>query len=96
MGHGVVASRETDGDVEAPGGDSSGVNRSIVDGGDGRYQGEAETEAIVAGAVIEPGEWQEQAFDHVGGDYCSGVDHAQDGRRALGGRRDRDGAAAML
>jgi hypothetical protein len=34
-GDGVVASREADGDVEAPGGQGGGVHGSVVDGGDG-------------------------------------------------------------
>src|SRR5260370_8243743 len=54
-GDGVVASREADGYVEAPGGDGGGVHGSVVDGGDGRYQGESETEAVVpAGGALAP------------------------------------------
>src|SRR5260370_27073808 len=92
-GDGVVASREADGDVEAPGGDGGGVHGSVVDGGDGRYQGEAETEAVVAGAAAEPGERQEQAFDHVGGGHPPGGGYAQDGGRGVGGARDPGGGA---
>ena len=67
-GAGVVASREADGDVEATGGDGGGVHGAAVDRGDGRDEGEAETEAVVAGAVVEPGERQEQPVDLVGWD----------------------------
>src|SRR5262245_61266272 len=61
----AVATGQADGDVEAAGGDGGGVHSSVVDGGDRRHQGETETEAVMAGAVIEPGERQEQPVDHV-------------------------------
>src|SRR5260370_27494828 len=92
-GDGVVASREADGDVEAPGGRGGGVHGSVVDGGDGRYQGEAETEAVVAGAAAEPGERQEQAFDHVGGGQRPRRGSPREGCRGAGGRAERDRAA---
>jgi len=74
QGDGLVASREADGDVEAAGGDGVGVHVSAVDGGDGSHPGEAEPEAFVPGAVVEPGEWQEQALDLVGWYDQAGVD----------------------
>jgi hypothetical protein len=63
-----------------------------VDRGDGRHQGEAEAEAIVAGAVVEPGERQEQPVDLVGWHDRAGVDDPHQGRAVLCGGRDRDGA----
>jgi len=32
-------------------------------------RGETESEAVVAGAVVEPGERLEEAFDQLGGDH---------------------------
>src|SRR5260370_1833172 len=66
-GDGVVASREADGYVEAPGGHGGGVHRSVVDGGDGRYQGGAETEAVGAGGgAVARGEPETQAVHRCG------------------------------
>src|SRR5258708_38926767 len=47
-GDGVVASREADGYVEAPGGYGGGGDRSAVHPRDGRVPGGAETRAVVA------------------------------------------------
>src|SRR5215831_4811085 len=89
----AVATGQADGDVEAAGGDGGGVHSSVVDGGDRRHQGETETEAVVAGAVVEPGERQEQPVDHVGWYDRAGIDHSHQGRAVVGAGRDRDGAA---
>jgi hypothetical protein len=70
----AVAAREANDDVEAAAGDGRGVHGSAVDGGDGRHQGEAETETIVAGTVVEAREWQEQPVDVVGWNDRAGVD----------------------
>jgi hypothetical protein len=59
-------------------------------------QGEAETEAIVAGAVVKPGERQEQPVDLVGWCDPAGVDDSQQGRAVVGGGRDGDGAARYV
>jgi hypothetical protein len=44
-----------------------------VNGGDRRHEGEPETETVVAGAVIEACEWQEQPVDLVGWHDRAGV-----------------------
>src|SRR5207248_7681606 len=70
-----------------------GVHRPVVNGGDGRHQGEAETETVVAGAVVEPGERQEQPVDVIGWHDRAGVDDSHQGGAVVGAGRDRDGAA---
>src|SRR3984885_7541896 len=89
----AVAAGQAEGDVEPAVRDGAGVHASVVDGGDGRHQGEAETETIVAGAVVEPGERQEKPVDLVRGHNLAGVDDSQQGRAVAGGGRDGDGAA---
>ena len=62
----MVAPRDADGDVEASGGPGGGLHGSVVEAGDGRHQREAETEPVVAGALLEPGERQEQVLNQFG------------------------------
>src|SRR5690348_18456067 len=88
----AVAAGQPDGDIEAAVGHGGGVHGSVVDGGDGRHQGETQTEAVVAGAVVEPGEREEQAGDLVGWYGAGGVGDAFQWR-AVGGA-GRDGYAA--
>ena len=76
----AVAAGKADGDVEAAGGDGGGVHGSAVDGGDRRHQGEAETETIVAGAVVEAGERQKEPVDLVGWYDAAGVDDSHERR----------------
>ncbi len=64
-----------------------------MDGGDRCDEGEAEPEAVVAGAVVEAGERQEQPADLAGWYDLAGVDHSHHARGVVGGRRDADGAA---
>ncbi len=70
-----------------------GLHGSVVHGGNGRHQRKAQPEAVVTGAVVEPGEWQEQALDHIGRHDFAGVDDAQHRFRVAGGGRDLDGPA---
>jgi hypothetical protein len=54
-----------DGDVETAGRIRAGVNSAAVNGGDRRHQCAPQAEAVVAGAVVGPGERQEQAIDLI-------------------------------
>jgi len=63
----------------------------VVGGRDGGDQGEAESGAVVPGAVVQPGEGLEQVGDLLRRDHRPAVDHAQHGLGLAGGRRDRDG-----
>ncbi len=74
----AVAAGEANSDVKAARRGGGGVHGSAVDGRDRGDQGEAETEAIVAGSVVEARKRQEQPVHLVGWhQYQAGVDETR-------------------
>jgi hypothetical protein len=88
----VATAGQADRDVEAAGGNRGGVDGSVVQGRDRRYERETETEPLVPSAIVEASEREEEPFDLVGGNDAPGVDDPDQGCAVVGGGRDRDGA----
>jgi hypothetical protein len=81
--------RDRDDDGQATEIAGAGDGGAAVDCSDGRDDGEAESEAVVRGAVAEPLEWLEDAVGFRWADERAGIDHGE-----VAASRDGAGAGA--